>query len=65
LQAIAAEFGVQAGETTPDGRLSVLTARCLGSCGLAPVAVLDGEVLGRLVPAELTGRLRSVTDHDA
>ena len=65
LQAIAAEYGVESGETTPDGRLSVLTARCLGSCGLAPVAVLDGEVLGRLVPAELTGRLRSVTDHDA
>jgi bidirectional [NiFe] hydrogenase diaphorase subunit len=65
LRAIDAEFGLQAGQTTPDGRLSLLTARCLGSCGLAPVAVVDGQVIGKLVPAELLGRLRSVVDHDA
>jgi bidirectional [NiFe] hydrogenase diaphorase subunit len=65
LRAIDAEFGLQAGQTTPDGRLSLLTARCLGSCGLAPVAVVDGQVIGKLVPADLLGRLRSVVDHDA
>ena len=31
-------------------RDSILTARCLGSCGLAPVIVLDGEVLAREAP---------------
>lgn len=40
-------FGVKAGQTTPDGKLSIGTARCLGSCGLAPVLILDGRVLGR------------------
>jgi bidirectional [NiFe] hydrogenase diaphorase subunit len=29
------------------GVLSLTTARCLGSCGLAPVTVLDGDVQGR------------------
>jgi len=40
------------GETTPDGRISLVTARCLGSCGLAPNAVFDGEVAGKLTAAD-------------
>jgi bidirectional [NiFe] hydrogenase diaphorase subunit len=41
------EFGIAPGQTTADGKLSLATARCLGSCGLAPVLVIDNEVLGR------------------
>jgi bidirectional [NiFe] hydrogenase diaphorase subunit len=48
LNEIERRFGVKAGETTPDGSLSLMTARCLGSCGMAPVAVFDGEVGGNL-----------------
>ena len=44
------ELGIQMGETTPDGKFTLSEARCLGSCGLAPVLVLDGEVLGRETP---------------
>ena len=60
LQAIADELGVKPGETTADGKLSLLTARCLGTCGLAPAAVLDGQVVGRLQAVELLGRLRDL-----
>ena len=35
------------GQTTEDGLLSLTSARCLGSCGLAPVTVLDGDVHGK------------------
>ena len=31
---------------------------CLGSCGLAPVAVVDDKVLGRLTPNSLVEQLR-------
>ena len=34
--------------TTPDGMFSVEAVRCLGCCGLAPVAVVNGEVHGKL-----------------
>jgi bidirectional [NiFe] hydrogenase diaphorase subunit len=34
------------GETTPDGEISLLTARCIGACGNAPVVVADGVILG-------------------
>lgn len=50
VAALQADYGVEPGQTTADGKLSILTARCLGSCGLAPVIVLDGEVLARETP---------------
>src|SRR5262249_24026653 len=34
------------GETTADGKVSLLCARCVGTCGLAVVAVYDGEMAG-------------------
>ncbi|MHB1048573.1 MAG: bidirectional hydrogenase complex protein HoxE [Bacteroidota bacterium] len=40
------------GQTTKDNKVSFITARCVGSCGLAPVAVLDGAVVGKLNPEE-------------
>lgn len=43
-------YGIDPGETTPDGKLSVSTARCLGSCGLAPLMVVDGKIEGRDTP---------------
>ena len=36
---------MSAGETTPDGKVSVVAARCIGSCSLAPAVVIDGEVI--------------------
>lgn len=60
LAAVGESLGVSPGSTTPDGKLSLLTARCLGTCGLAPAAVLDGQVVGRLQPVQLVGRLREL-----
>ena len=37
-------LGITAGKTSADGEVSISTARCLGACGLAPIAVYDGEV---------------------
>jgi bidirectional [NiFe] hydrogenase diaphorase subunit len=41
---------IRAGETTPDDNLSLMTARCLGACGIAPAVVFDGTVLGHQSP---------------
>ena len=51
---------VKPGETTEDGKLSLHTARCLGSCSVAPAMVLDGEVVGKLTPSSVTERLASL-----
>jgi bidirectional [NiFe] hydrogenase diaphorase subunit len=60
LAALEAETGIQAGQTTPDGRFSLATARCLGSCGLAPVLVIDGNVVGKQTPASVVARVREL-----
>jgi bidirectional [NiFe] hydrogenase diaphorase subunit len=36
--------GIKAGETTADGKMSIITARCIGACGIAPAVVYDGAV---------------------
>jgi bidirectional [NiFe] hydrogenase diaphorase subunit len=48
LDQIEQQYGVKPGETTRDGELSVLTARCIGSCGLAAAAVFDGAIAGKI-----------------
>lgn len=50
IEALSEEFNIAAGETTSDGLFSLTIARCLGSCGLAPVIVLDGQVYGKETP---------------
>lgn len=59
------ELNLKAGQTTPGGEVSLLTARCFGSCGLAPAAVLDGEVVGKLAPSAIVGRVKEWMRHDA
>jgi bidirectional [NiFe] hydrogenase diaphorase subunit len=48
LKTVEHKCGCKFGETTSDGKVSLISARCVGSCGLAPVAVLDNNVAGRL-----------------
>src|ERR1035441_4271996 len=47
LAAVEQQAGIKAGETTPDGQISLLTARCIGACGIAPAVVYDGTVTPR------------------
>lgn len=58
VAALQQEYGIAPGETTDDSQFSLGTARCLGSCGLAPVLVLDGEVLPRETPEGTLERVR-------
>jgi len=58
LANIESALGIRPGETTPDGKVSVLTARCVGSCSFAPVALFDGEVAGKLTPKDVQNRLQ-------
>jgi bidirectional [NiFe] hydrogenase diaphorase subunit len=60
VAALQAAFGVEPGQTTPDGKLSLGAARCLGSCGLAPVLVVDGEVIARETPDSALERMRKL-----
>jgi bidirectional [NiFe] hydrogenase diaphorase subunit len=58
LHAIEQLAGITTGETTPDGKLSLVTARCLGACGIAPAVVLDGTVKGKETPESIALQLK-------
>ena len=60
LESLSANYEVAVGGTTEDRRLSVVGARCIGACGLAPAVVLDGQVLGNLTVEELLERVAEV-----
>ena len=47
----------KAGSTSPDGKVSVDGARCIGSCGLAPAVIYDGRILARVSAESLNKEL--------
>lgn len=61
LQAVTRTYHIAPGETTEDSELSLLTARCLGSCSLAPAAILDEDVVGNLTPERTLAALEGLT----
>ena len=50
VASLSEAHSVAAGTTAEDGSLTLRTARCIGSCGLAPVMVVDGAVLAHQTP---------------
>jgi bidirectional [NiFe] hydrogenase diaphorase subunit len=58
LKAIAEDIHLKPGQTTPDGEISLTTARCIGACGIAPAVVYDGEVSGKQTSADVLAKLQ-------
>lgn len=63
VEAVRSEFGLELGETAADGSLSFRSARCLGACGQAPIAVIDDEMVGGLTPESTIEEIRKVMSH--
>jgi bidirectional [NiFe] hydrogenase diaphorase subunit len=58
ISAIEQEHKIKPGETTPDNKVSLLTARCIGACGIAPAVVYDGTVTPRATPASAVEQIK-------
>ena len=48
---------IKQGQTTPDGQVSLMVARCVGACSRAPVALCDGEVVGEVAQEQILEQL--------
>ncbi len=48
LDAVKNELGIDVGETTKDGFITLEAIRCIGTCGMAPVMCFDNEVFGEV-----------------
>lgn len=53
LKLFEKRFSIKSGETTSDDLLSILTARCVGSCSLAPLIVIDNNTIGNITLDEV------------
>ncbi|WP_243373760.1 NADH-quinone oxidoreductase subunit NuoE [Geotalea sp. SG265] len=52
---LAGLLGISPGETTADGRFTLLPCACLGNCGNGPAMMIDEKIYGKLTPSVLEG----------
>jgi NADH-quinone oxidoreductase subunit E len=60
IERMERDLGVPAGGTTSDYRVTCEVVYCLGSCGLAPVAVVDEQTIGKLAPEKMSAILKGL-----
>lgn len=52
-------LGISMGETTEDNEISLVSARCIGACGIAPAVVFDGTVAGKQTTEMIEAKFQS------
>jgi NADH-quinone oxidoreductase subunit E len=52
-QALQSELQLKPGETSKDGRWTLVTTSCLGVCAVGPVVIIDGDIYGNVEPNQL------------
>jgi NADH-quinone oxidoreductase subunit E len=58
VEKLERDLGISVGDTTKDNRFTLESVRCLGCCSLGPVAVIDGDVYGRLAQEKVPNLLK-------
>ena len=53
LDRLKEKLQIEEGKTTPDGKFSIDTTRCVGACGIAPVFTVNDEVYGKATVKKL------------
>lgn len=51
------ELQLKNGETSPDGKWSLVTVSCLGICGVGPVLVINDDIYGNVTPSQIASIL--------
>jgi NADH:ubiquinone oxidoreductase subunit E len=59
LDTLNKDLGLESGGTTPDGKFSLQTVRCIGCCGLSPVMAIREDVHRKVKPSQLKEILSS------
>ena len=54
------KLGIQLGQTTPDGKYTLLEVECLGSCGTSPVIQINEQYYEELTPEKVDRILASL-----
>ncbi len=56
--------GIEMGQTTDDGNITLEECRCVGACSQAPVVVVDDLIHGRVQPSKMAQLIRSIERQD-
>jgi bidirectional [NiFe] hydrogenase diaphorase subunit len=64
MRAIESEYNIKRGESTPDGKLSLLVTRCIGACAMAPAIVVDDEMIAKATKEVVLQRIKEVLGGD-
>ena len=64
LDAIKRELKVGIGDTTEDKMFTLDETRCLGTCGLAPVMMIDDKIYGALTPKKAVEIVQAIRQSD-
>jgi len=59
------EFGIEEGQTSEDGSLTLETVGCVGCCGLAPVITVNEEVIGDVDGEKIDHVIRQIKNNSA
>lgn len=57
-------LGIDPGETTKDGKITLEICRCVGACSQAPVVVVDEETHGRVRPNKFPQLVRGIQEEE-
>jgi NADH-quinone oxidoreductase subunit E len=60
LAHLARRLGIEVGETTPDGKITLLAVECLCACEQAPMMQVDDRYEGYLTPGKVDGILEGL-----
>jgi NADH:ubiquinone oxidoreductase subunit E len=47
-------LALKSGETSADGKWTLITTSCLGVCGVGPVIIVDEDIYGNVIPEQIT-----------
>jgi NADH:ubiquinone oxidoreductase subunit E len=61
-EAIKAKLGIDVGETTGDGRFTLIELECIGACGGAPAALIDETLHEDLTPEKIVQLIDEVRE---
>jgi NADH-quinone oxidoreductase subunit E len=53
FEALQKDLGIAPGDTSDDGKWTLMTTSCLGVCAVGPVMMVDDDIYGNLTPEQI------------
>jgi NADH:ubiquinone oxidoreductase subunit E len=65
LDRLKDELGVESGATTEDMMFTLEPVACIGSCGLAPLCLINTETAAHMTPAQMVEKVQAINEQES